>query len=228
MSLKDIVDSVTRKRLARKAREQTAIDFIRAKPDLSLPFDQTELLAVDLEMTGLNAKQHEIISMGWVPIINGEIKLAQARNLLITPSKSVGDSATIHGIHDRDLTDALTLKQALEELLHALKGRVMVGHHVSLDVAFLRQAATHIYQHTLPFSVIDTLHIEAARLSRQGEHFDKQLLRLNNSAERYGFPSGDAHNALGDALTTAQLLLAQVASIGPPPLTLKQLLKFSH
>ena len=228
MSLKDIFMKAARLRLANQASVPTAIDFIKDSPDLSLAFEDTELLVVDLEMTGLNAKEHEIISIGWVPIIRGEIKLAQARNLLIAPNESVGDSAAIHGIHDRDLTDAMSLEEGLDILLSALKGRLMVGHHVSLDVAFLRQAAKKIYHHSLPFSVIDTLQIEAARLSRQGEHFDKQLLRLNNSADRYGLPSGDAHNALGDALTTAQLLLAQVAVIGGTKLSLKQLLKFRH
>jgi len=228
LNFKRLIATAVRKRLASKANVPVVIEFIKALPDLSRAFECSELLAVDLEMTGLDAKEHEIISIGWVPIIRGEIKLAQARNLLITPSKSVGDSATIHGIHDRDLADAMSLEQALETLLVALKGKVMVGHHVSLDVAFLRQAAKCIYHHSLPFSAIDTLQIEAARLARQGEHFDKQLLRLNNSADRYGLPSGDAHNALGDALTTAQLLLAQVAAIGGAHLSLKQLLKFSH
>lgn len=226
--MRDVVGTIHRLYLAGKATETMTIDFIKAKPDFNCIFDDTELLCVDLEMTGLNCKQHEIISIGWVPIIKGEIVLSQARNLLITPRKSVGNSATIHGIHDRDLVGAMPLNVAFQLLLAALKGRVMVGHHVSLDVAFLTQAAKHLYHHSLPFSVIDTLHIEAARLARQGEHFNKQLLRLNTSAARYGLPSGDVHSALGDALTTAQLLLAQVAAIAPPPMTLKQLANYSH
>lgn len=228
MSLATLLDIFQRKRLVHQSKNLLVTAFIKARPDLSALFSQTQLLCVDLEMTGLNSKYHEIISIGWVPIIHGEIVLSQARHLLITPNNSVGESATIHGIHDRDLTDAMPLKSAIEELLMALQGRVMVGHHVGLDVAFLRQAAKNIYHHSLPFCVIDTLHLEAARLSRQGEHFDKQLLRLNQSSQRYGLPSADPHNALGDALTTAQLLLAQVCALSPSPLTLKQLIKFSH
>lgn len=228
MSFSSLFSDLQRKRLSHQASEQIAIDFISTKPDINELFRHSQLLCVDLEMTGLNSKYDEIISIGWVPIIDDEIVLSQARNLLIKPSKSVGESAIIHGIHDRELANALSLRDALECLLLALQGRVMVGHHAALDVAFLRQAAQRVYCHSLPFSIIDTLHIEAARLSRQGEHFDKQLLRLNTSAHRYGLPSGDAHNALGDALTTAQLLLAQVAAIGNRQLTLKQLIKFSR
>jgi len=212
-----------------KAKHTHIKDYIASPCDFSSRFNRAKLLAVDLEMTGLNPKEHEVISMGWVPVEHGEIILSQARNLLISPDKGVGDSATIHGIHDRDLTDALSIEQGVEQLLKAMQGRVLVAHHGALDISFLQQAAQKLYGHKLPFELIDTLLIEAKRLSRQGEHFDKQLLRLYPSCQRYGLPHGGAHNALADALATAQLLLAQVAAIGGcDSLTLKQIMKYSH
>lgn len=212
-----------------KAKLPHVKDYIAKPCDFSTPFNQSQLLSVDLEMTGLDPKSHEVISMGWVPIINGEIVVAQARNLMITPKHGVGDSAVIHGIHDRDLANALTLEEGITELLQAMQGRVLVAHHGALDISFLQQAAQRIYGHKLPFELIDTLLIEAKRLSRQGEHFDKQQLRLYPSCERYALPHGCAHNALADALATAQLLLAQVAAIGGSDnLTLKQIMKYSH
>ena len=164
--------------LGLKAKRAHIKDYIDKPCDFTLPFNQAQLLSVDLEMTGLNPKNHEVISMGWVPIINGEIILSQARNLLISPENGVGDSATIHGIHDRDLEGALSLEAGIEQLLQAMHGRVLVAHHGALDISFLQQAAQALYGHKLPFELIDTLLIEAKRLSRQGEHFDKQLLRL--------------------------------------------------
>ncbi len=212
-----------------KAKQPHVKDYIAKRCDFSSSFNKAQLLCVDLEMTGLDPKNHEVISIGWVPIINGEIILSQARNLMVTPQKGVGDSATIHGIHDRDLTDALSLEEGIEQLLQAMQGRVLVAHHGALDISFLQQAAQKIYGHKLPFELIDTLLIEAKRLSRQGEHFDKQLLRLYPSCKRYGLPNGGAHNALADALATAQLLLAQVAAIGGGNrLTLKEIMKYSH
>ncbi|MGO1457982.1 MAG: 3'-5' exonuclease, partial [Corynebacterium casei] len=35
-------------------------------PDPSTPIDDVELLAVDMETTGLKPKQHQIVSIGWV------------------------------------------------------------------------------------------------------------------------------------------------------------------
>jgi len=215
--------------LSVKAKQPHVKEYIAAAGDFTVAFNQSKLLAVDLEMTGLNAKKHEVISMGWVPIDNGEIVVAQAASLLICPERGVGDSAVIHGIHDRDLTGALSMEQGMAHLLKAMNGRILVAHHGALDIAFLQQAARRLYGHKLPFELIDTLLIEATRLSRQGEHFNKQLLRLYPSCTRYGLPHGNTHNALSDALATAQLLLAQVAAIGGARhLSIKQIMKYSR
>lgn len=229
MSLSAVLAKSQRLWLGTKAIDIGTKKYIDATVDFNLDVGKAELLCVDLEMTGLNPKQHEIISMGWVPIIGGEIVVSQAQHFLITPQYSVGDSAAIHGIHDRELAGALSLEQGISRLLNALSGRVLVAHHGALDIAFLQQASLSIYGHKLPFELIDTLLIEANRLRRRGEHFDKQLLRLYPSCERYGLPNGSAHNALADALATAQLLLAQIAAISPnQPLSIKELIGYSR
>ncbi|NRA82601.1 MAG: 3'-5' exonuclease [Gammaproteobacteria bacterium] len=215
--------------LGLKAKEAAPKLFISQGCDLSRHYRQVEMLSVDLEMTGLNPRKNEVISMGWVPIINGEIVLSQARQLMIKPERGVGDSAVIHGIHDRDLADALALDVAVEELMLAMQGRVLVAHHGALDIAFLQQAAQKIYGHKLPFDLVDTLLLEAKRLHRQGQHYNKQQLRLYACCARYGLPPMAAHNALSDAVATAQLLLAQAAAIGGTSvLSVKDLMKYSH
>jgi len=229
MSLNLSIGQFNRLLLGLKATDPAMQHYIAQGCDLSQPFNQVELLSVDLEMTGLNAKKHEIISMGWVPIIGGEIDLSQARHILVKPQASVGDSATIHGIHDHQLDDAMPLSLALEQLLQAMQGRVLVAHHGALDIAFIQQAAKKLYGHKLPFDLLDTLLLEAKRLQRQGNHYDKQQLRLYACCERYQLPPLSAHNALSDALATAQLLLAQAAAIGGSSvLSAKQLMRYSH
>ncbi|NRA55153.1 MAG: 3'-5' exonuclease [Gammaproteobacteria bacterium] len=229
MSLNLSIGQFNRLLLGLKATDPAMQQYIAQGCDLSQPYNQLELLSVDLEMTGLNAKKHEIISMGWVPIIAGEIILSQARHILVKPQAGVGDSATIHGIHDHQLDDAMPLSLALEQLLQAMQGRVLVAHHGALDIAFIQQAAKKLYGHKLPFDLLDTLLLEAKRLQRQGSHYDKQKLRLYACCERYQLPPLSAHNALSDALATAQLLLAQAAAIGGSSvLSAKQLMRYSH
>lgn len=229
MSLNISMGRINRLLLGLKAKDPALKQFISRGCDLTLPFHKSQMLSVDMEMTGLNPKQNEVISIGWVPIVDGEIILADARLIMVKPEGGVGDSAAIHGIHDRHLIDAMPLNLALEQLFLALEGRVLVAHHGALDIAFIQQAAKRLYGHKLPFDLLDTLLIEAKRLHRQGEHYDKQLLRLYACCERYGLPPLAAHNALSDSLATAQLLLAQVAAVGGgSKLTIKQMMRFSH
>jgi DNA polymerase-3 subunit epsilon len=215
--------------LGLKAKDPALKQFISRGCDLSLPLNKSQMLSVDMEMTGLNPKKNEVISIGWVPIVDGEIILSDARLIMVKAEGGVGDSATIHGIHDRHLIDAMPLNLALEQLILAMEGRVLVAHHGALDIAFIQQAVKKLYGHRLPFDLVDTLLIEAKRLHRMGEHYDKQLLRLYACCERYGLPPLAAHNALSDALATAQLLLAQAAAMsGGTMLTVKELMRFSH
>lgn len=203
--------------------------YIGDTPDLNLDMGRSEMLAVDLEMTGLDPRKNEIISLGWVPISHGEIVLGEAKRLMVKPKHGVGESATIHGIHDHHLEDAMSLPDALAQFWPALSGRVLVAHHGAFDIAFLQQAAKRYYGHKLPFDLLDTLQIEAKRLHRKGEHYDKQLLRLYACCARYGLPAFGAHDALSDAISTAQLLLAQHAAIARDEnMTVAEMMTYSH
>ncbi|MEI6897573.1 MAG: exonuclease domain-containing protein [Psychromonas sp.] len=187
-------------------------------PLLNLSINDAPLLALDLEMTGLNPKQDQIISIGIIPIINGQIKLSKGQHKLIKIAGSVGQSATIHGLVDADLKQAVSLEQALPWLLQALEGHVLIAHHAQLDISFIQQAlaqqTNNMSAKRLHLYSIDTLRIEHRRLLRKQPMIKEGELRLNNCRSRYNLPSYDAHNALVDALSCAELLLAQVSQMG--------------
>ena len=187
-------------------------------PMLKLSIKEAPLLALDLEMTGLDPKLDQIISIGLIPIINGEIKLNKGKHKLIKIAGSVGQSATIHGLVDADLQQALPLNEALNWLLNETIGSVLVAHHVPLDMRFIEHALRkkndnssnkkcHLY-------AIDTLKIEHQRLLRKQPMIKEGELRLWSCRERYNLPNYEAHNALVDALSCAELLMAQVSKMG--------------
>jgi len=187
-------------------------------PLLELPIKEAPLLALDLEMTGLDPKKDQIISIGIIPIINGQIKLSKGQHKLIKIEGSVGQSATIHGLLDADLKQAIPLDEAVQWLLREITGSVLVAHHAPLDMSFIGQALKkeghlpsgkkcHLY-------AIDTMRIEHQRLLRKQPMIKEGELRLKNCRYRYNLPSYQAHNALIDALACAELLLAQIARMG--------------
>jgi len=175
---------------------------------------EVTFLALDLEMTGLNPQQDQIISIGLVPIVNGEIKLAERQYKLVKIAGSVGQSATIHGVLDNHLKQALPLKEAMTWLLRETKGKVLVAHHTPLDLRFIEQAISTSQKSKAKLLAIDTMDIEHQRLLRKQPMIKKGELRLAACRKRYNLPIYDAHHALIDALSCAELLLAQISKMG--------------
>ena len=66
----------------------------------------------------------------------------------------------------------------------------------------------------LPLIWIDTLRIEK-RLQRASNASDESDVTLAATRERYKLPAYNGHNALADAVATAELLLAQQTRIAP-------------
>lgn len=168
----------------------------------------TPLIAVDLEMTGLDAMTNQIIAIGWTQVDDGRISLASNRHLLINAEQSVGHSAAIHELTDNDVAEGVPLEAGLAALFEAARGRVWLFHHAGLDVAFLQQACTVWAGVALPFMVLDTMTLELTMRKRRELPVHHGDLQLNKLRADYNLPGYTAHNALIDACATAELLLA--------------------
>jgi DNA polymerase-3 subunit epsilon len=175
--------------------------------------DNTPLIAVDLELTGLDKNEDHIIAMGWTHIDRGRIQLGSNQHLLISSAQSVGSSAAIHELMDSEVAQGQAIEDGLEALFRAAWGRVWVFHHAGLDVSFLKKACANWARVVPGFIVLDTMRIEYRQRKRREvpvKHGDLQLGRIRSL---YGLPRYTAHNALNDALATAELMLAIAASM---------------
>lgn len=168
----------------------------------------TPLISVDLEMTGLDANQNHIIAIGWTQLDQGRIQLASNRHLLISAGHSVGHSAAIHELTDKDVSDGVSLEAGLEALFGAARGRVWLFHHAPLDVAFLQRACAVWTGVSIPFMVLDTMNLELTLRKRRELPVHHGDLQLNRLRANYNLPGYTAHNALIDACATAELLQA--------------------
>ncbi|GGB51710.1 DNA polymerase III subunit epsilon [Shewanella inventionis] len=183
-------------------------------PVINQRFIDAPLMAIDLEMTGLDPLNDQVISIGIVPIVQGVIPLDKAQHVMIAISGSVGQSATVHGIVDNQLHKALSIEQAMQWFLAQTQGHILVAHHAPLDIQFIQQQLQRCFGQSIPLVFIDTLAIEKKRCLRQQDVLRQGTLRLGASRERYHLPVYSAHNALVDALSCGELLLAQVAAMG--------------
>ncbi len=175
-------------------------------------FSDLEILCLDLETTGLDPSLAEILSFGWVAISRNRVDIASARHYVVRRDSEVGDSASVHGLTDTMIDAGHEPGAVLDRLLETLRGRVLVVHHAGLDKALLDRACRARYGGNLHVPVIDTLRLEHRRRQRQHHVGDGDSLRLGALREHYHLPYYAGHDALADALATAELLLAMVAS----------------
>ena len=176
----------------------------------SMPFQDVEFLVADLEMSSLDAREGEILSIGWVVIKNAKIQLSSAEHHLLKAKKTVGQSATIHNLRDCELQQGENIMFVVERFLTLAAGKVLVFHHAPLDMAYLIKASMELFSSPMLLPVIDTLAIEQKKLLRHKDHIETGELRLAECRSRYNLPAYPAHNALMDALSSAELLLAQL------------------
>lgn len=203
-------------------------DLAAATPDPDAPLAGAGLLAVDLETTGLDPERDAVVAVGWVPVVDGAVLLGEARHRVVSPPPGtpVGDSATLHGLTDDDLAHAPPLADVLPELLAALRGRALLAHHAPVELGFLGRAVRTTYSCGLPATTVDTMRLQHRLLAGGHGEVPPGALRLDGCRRHFGLPRYRAHDALTDALATAELLLAQAAELArrrDRPLTLADL-----
>lgn len=183
-------------------------------PRSATPTEQLRFLACDGEMTGLDPRRDTLLSLGWVPIDDGELLPGRARQVLLRPDTGVGQSATVHHLRDCMLRDGVRPDVALKTLLEDARGRILVFHNGRLDSAFLDAAARGAWGVPLLLPWLDTLEIEERLLRRRGHPLRQGELQLAACRRRYALPAHRAHSAVTDAIATGELLLAQLARRG--------------
>ena len=212
-----------RKRLLKKAPEGALKEFLSTPfPDTKESVEKTPILAVDFETTGLDPSQDQILSIGHIEIENNEIILGSAYHKIIkTKGKLSENNVVIHQIMDDTKSQGDTLETAVEDLLLALTGKVMLVHFANIERNFLNAACKKLYGIAPVFPIIDTLMLAKRRLDRNPAGYGPSELRLFTLRERYMLPRYSEHNALSDALATAELFFAEVSKMNDkksPPL----------
>jgi DNA polymerase-3 subunit epsilon len=215
-------------RLAHVCEQPVMRDYLEACAALDIEnIENTPMIAVDLELTGLSKDSDHIIAIGWTQIDRGRVQMASNRHLLINAEKSVGSSAAIHELLDSEIAEGGSIEDGIEALFHAATGRVWVFHHAGLDISFLKKACAG-WARILPgLIVLDTMRIEYRQRKRREVPVKHGDLQLGAIRSVYGLPRYTAHNALNDAAATAELILAIAARMEPDgPLKLRPHVKF--
>ncbi len=175
------------------------------------PITDVRYVVVDTELTGLDEKKDSIVSLGAVRMTGGRIGLGDLFYRLVSPkTKLTADSVVIHGITPSEVAAQPAIDAVLAEFLDYAAHDVLVGHFISIDLAFLNREMKRVYGRELGNAAIDTFTLDEWLRKRLKSHacFAKALsgYRLYDIAKSIGIPANGSHNAIADAFTTAQLL----------------------
>ena len=182
--------------------------------------------ALDFETTGLDLGTDVVVSFGVVPVDAGRARLADSVHQLVSPSVPPSPrSQTIHELRPQDLAGAPDIEQARETLAAALSGRFLLAWFADVEVHFL----TAIFGGSRRRWRRRTIDVRSLAIAVDGG--DRTARRtpgygLTASAEAYGVPVANPHEAFDDALVTAQLFLVLASKLpGRADPTVRQLLR---
>jgi DNA polymerase-3 subunit epsilon len=180
--------------------------------------------AVDLELTGLDARRDEIIAIGAVPIEEGRVVLGKCLYTLVRSSRpSAHGAVLVHKLRVADLINAPPLDDAIEQLIGALTGRVPVFHTAAVERAFLRRVLSP--QRVRMPAAADTEVLGRCWLHER-DGAAPAGIALARLATVLGQQAETPHHALGDALTTAGAFIALATHLDArEPQTVSSLVK---
>ena len=205
--------TLKRWRAARRSSDEAYRALLQTPaPAPGTPFGEAELVCLDIETTGLDPATVDMLSIGWVLIRGALVDLATAESHVVKPTGDIGDSPSIHGLTDSVVHQGMLPGEAMHRVLEVLTGRVLVVHHAGLDKKLLDRFCRELFGDKLLVPVIDTLALENRHKSRHHHLEDTRSLRLPDLREHYNLPWYRGHDCLGDAISTAELLLAMVAN----------------
>ena len=174
-------------------------------PNAALPLEQSRLVVVDVETSGLNIVKDRLIAIGAVAVVNGRIALADSLEIVLQQDVvSNKDNILIHGIGGEVQREGVPPVEALLTFLEYLGKSPLVAFHVAFDQSMIGRALKAYLGLRLDHPWADLAYVAPAlnaRMARSHRSLDHWMahFQISNYAR---------HSALADALSTAELLLA--------------------
>ena len=177
--------------------------------DLRAPLADTRWVVVDTETTGLDPRSDTLLSIGACQINGTRLDVAPSYYTLIRPPQvSSAANVLIHGIGHAEQMSGADHTSALAGYLEFCRRDVLVAYHAPFDEAMLRIAMRrHLGLRFRPVW-IDVAKLADVLFPAQG----RQFRMLDEWLAHFGIMHPARHNALADALCTAELLLVLLAA----------------
>jgi DNA polymerase III subunit epsilon len=187
----------------------------------NISLKETEFSVLDVETTGLSARNNRIIEIGIVKVKN--LKITDKFTTLINPGCDIPYFITqFTGIANSDVQYSPSFYDTAEEIEEFIGSSIICGHNLSFDEGFLRYEFIRN-----GFEPLSNLNVCTLKLSRKVFPSLKSK-SLGSVTQFLKIKNRDSHRALADAEATAQILIKLIKKISKEKgiKTLQQLLEF--
>lgn len=175
----------------------------RVKPAPSAPHAKLRHVVVDVETSGLDVYSDRLIAIGAVAVADLRISLADSFHVVLRqPAPSSDANILVHRIGGTAQMEGEEAEEALLCFLDFVGKSPLVGFHAPFDEIMIRRAMrTHL---GLSFRLrwLDLAWLAPSLLP------EVNATSLDDWTARFGIVNANRHNALADAMATAQLFLA--------------------
>ncbi len=177
------------------------------EPEHTATSGRARLVVVDVETTGLNLMTDTLISIGAVAVANRSIALCDSFSVVLQQQESSRkENILIHGISGSTQREGMLPADALLAFLEYLGKSPLVAFHVAFDETMIKRAMRQYLGIAFKHTWLDLAYVLPA-LWPESRHSHRSL---DDWSARFAIRNDDRHNAVADALATAQLLLVAI------------------
>lgn len=168
----------------------------------------TRFVVLDSETTGLDPRKDRLVTIGAIAVVDGEMRLDDVFETMLRVEYN-SSAVTVHGVTREQSQSGVTEREALERFREYLQDGVIVGHHISHDIATFNAGYERHGALPLDNSFLDTMDL-TLHLEQDGAFHGREAITsftLDGLCALFGIIPHDRHTAPGDAFMTAQVFL---------------------
>ncbi|MGV8935311.1 MAG: PolC-type DNA polymerase III [Gallionellaceae bacterium] len=177
---------------------------VQPRQALNIPFESARYVVMDVETSGLNLRKDKLISIGAVAVVNGRIVLGECYYIVLQQEAvSERDNILLHEISGSVQRTGMPAADALLGFLEFVGKDPLVAFHVAFDKTMLRKSLRRYLGFSFKHPWLDL----AYALPGLNPLVTHRLHTLDEWSKHFVINNEARHNALADALATAQLFL---------------------
>lgn len=169
--------------------------------------DSSRLIVVDVESSGLNLARDRLIAIGAIAVTNGRIDMADSFEVVLQQVEtSSHENILIHGIGGSAQRNGVPPADALLDFLEYLQQSPLVAFHVTFDETMIGRAIKQHLGMNFRHDWLDLAYVMPGLFPE----LSKSLRLLDDWQAHFGIRNPARHNAVADAVSTAQLFLTAI------------------